>query len=215
MSQLVRQNKEVRRHYCLRFIIHSYFLVTNKREYRMWVLALPSPVMAFLHIKETCVGILAVVLILSSSCYCIWDQYPHGTTVHFKNSYRIPGFPWIFHSWFLNHWWKRKVLHIALVICRHLKKLARKGAFGRCLLEFREWRYSQSCWYFRPSFVNYCPSNLLFGWPPPSVPPSLCQSTVYYTDSVWLGGAGRCWLSPVGGQILDSVSDQIQNLQNC
>ncbi len=23
----------------------------------------------------------------------------------------------------------------------------------------------QPCWYFRPSFVNYCPSNLLFGSP--------------------------------------------------
>ncbi len=25
--------------------------------------------------------------------------------------------------------------------------------------------YSQSCWYFRPSFVNFCPSNLLSGSP--------------------------------------------------
>ncbi len=25
------------------------------------------------------------------------------------------------------------------------------------------WRYSQSCWYFRPSFVNCCPSPLLCG----------------------------------------------------
>jgi hypothetical protein len=24
-----------------------------------------------------------------------------------------------------------------------------------CLIEFIDWRYSQSCWYFRPSFVNY------------------------------------------------------------
>jgi hypothetical protein len=32
-----------------------------------------------------------------------------------------------------------------------------------CLIEFI-WRYSQSCWYFRPIIVNYCPSNLLSGF---------------------------------------------------
>ncbi len=32
-----------------------------------------------------------------------------------------------------------------------------------CLIEFIDWKYSQSCWYFRLSFVNYCPSNLLSG----------------------------------------------------
>jgi hypothetical protein len=52
-----------------------------------------------------------------------------------------------------------------------------------CSIEFMEWRYSQLCWYFRPSFVNFCPSNLLSGSPPHS------QRTVY-TDSVWLGGDG-------------------------
>ncbi len=68
-----------------------------------------------------------------------------------------------------------------------------------CLREFK--RYSQSCWYFRPSFVNCCPSssNLLSGSTLP--PPSLCQSTVY-TDSVWLGGGGgveSCWRSYSAG----------------
>jgi hypothetical protein len=33
------------------------------------------------------------------------------------------------------------------------------------------WRYSQSYWYFRPSFVNCCPSNLFSGSSPP--PPHL------------------------------------------
>ncbi len=42
-----------------------------------------------------------------------------------------------------------------------LKKFSCKGAL--CLSEFIDWKYSQSCWYFRPSFVNYCPSNLLSG----------------------------------------------------
>ncbi len=40
-----------------------------------------------------------------------------------------------------------------------------------CLTDCIDWIYSQSCWYFRPSFVNYCPSNLLSGSPPPPLPP--------------------------------------------
>jgi hypothetical protein len=32
-----------------------------------------------------------------------------------------------------------------------------------CLSEFKDWRYSQSCWYFSTGFVNYCPANLLTG----------------------------------------------------
>ncbi len=62
----------------------------------------------------------------------------------------------------------------------------------------------QSLWtgqtYFRHSFVNCCPSNLLSGSLLPPLPPSLCQSRVYrihYTDSVWLGGVGV--LSTVAG----------------
>ncbi len=42
-----------------------------------------------------------------------------------------------------------------------------------CLIEFMDWRYSQSsqaCWYFQPSFMNYCTSNLLSG-SSPSFPP--------------------------------------------
>jgi hypothetical protein len=48
-----------------------------------------------------------------------------------------------------------------------------------CLIEFLDWRYSQSCWYFRPSFVNYCPSNLLSGSPPP-------LPVHVNADSLWL-----------------------------
>ncbi len=66
------------------------------------------------------------------------------------------------------------------VKCLYLKNLHLKGLCGRCLSELRDWRYSQSCWYFRPSFVNCCPSfSLLL----PSfslvqlslLPPSLCE----------------------------------------
>jgi hypothetical protein len=65
---------------------------------------------------------------------------------------------------------------------------------------------------FRLNFVSYCYSSLLSGLPPP-LPPSQSQSAVY-TDSMCLGEGGEV-LSCVGDHILQSVSDQIQNLQNC
>ncbi len=77
----------------------------------------------------------------------------------------------------------------------HFKDTKTKCHLYRCLIEFIDWRYSQSCWYFRPSFVSYCPSNLLSGSPP-------SQSTEY-TDSVWLGE---------GWGVLSCAGDH--NLQN-
>ncbi len=59
-----------------------------------------------------------------------------------------------------------------------------------CLIEFIDWRYSQSCWYFLPSFVNYCPSNLLSGSPPP-FPKS--KYKIYRKECGW-EGVGRCWI---------------------
>ncbi len=74
------------------------------------------------------------------------------------------------------------------------KKMTVKGLCSRCLSEFIDWRYSQSCRYFRPNFVNCCTSNILSGSTlPPPRPPSLCQSTEY-TDSAWQGGGGGCWV---------------------
>ncbi len=64
--------------------------------------------------------------------------------------------------------------------CRHLKNWPVKGLCGRCLLEFIG---SQPC-YFRPSFVNYCPSNLL------------CVELQIYRQCV-TGGEGwgvYCWV---------------------
>ncbi len=74
-----------------------------------------------------------------------------------------------------------------------------------------EWRYSQSWLYFRPSFENYCPSNLLSGSSPPPFPKS--KYSIQYSDSAWLegGGGGGGVLSCIGSH----VSDQIQNVQNC
>ncbi len=46
------------------------------------------------------------------------------------------------------------------------------GPGERCLSEFMDWRYSKSCWYFRPSFVNFCPTNLLSGSTLPPFPVS-------------------------------------------
>ncbi len=46
-----------------------------------------------------------------------------------------------------------------------------------CFIKFKDGRDSESCCCFRPSFVNYCPSNLLSGSPPPPLP-FLCESTV-------------------------------------
>ncbi len=68
--------------------------------------------------------------------------------------------------------------------CRYLKKLTCNGSLLQAL-EFIGWRYS---WYFRPSFVNCCPSNPSLWFTSPLSP---LQSTVY-TDSVWLGGGGGC-----------------------
>ncbi len=58
--------------------------------------------------------------------------------------------------------------------CRHLKKLTCKGTLQQVFIRVYRLRYSQLCWYFRPSFVNCCHSNLLSGSPLPLSPPSLC-----------------------------------------
>ncbi len=57
------------------------------------------------------------------------------------------------------------------------KKLICKGRCGRCIWEFIEWRYIQSCWYFRPSFVNCCPSPFLSGSTLPL--PCMNKDTIY------------------------------------
>jgi hypothetical protein len=95
------------------------------------------------------------------------------------------------------------------VKCRPQNILTCKRLCGRFLSEFIDWKHSQSCWYFRPSFENCCPSNLLSGSTLPPLPPSLvclCQSTVY-TDIVWLGGGGGCRVSnPVGDYFLQEFN---------
>jgi hypothetical protein len=60
-------------------------------------------------------------------------------------------------------------------------------------LEFIDWRYSQSCWYFLPSFVNYCPSSLLSGSPPPHLPLPKVKVQNIKTECGW-EGVGWCWI---------------------
>jgi hypothetical protein len=48
-----------------------------------------------------------------------------------------------------------------------------------CLIEFIDWRYSQSCWYFRPSFVNYCPLTFSLVQPTP-----LPKVNIHYVQTV-------------------------------
>ncbi len=55
-----------------------------------------------------------------------------------------------------------------------------------CLIEFIDWRYSESCWYFRPFLETVAPLSSL--WSPPPLP----KVNVYYTDSVCCGGGGGC-----------------------
>ncbi len=82
-----------------------------------------------------------------------------------------------------------------------------KGTKTKChfywyLIEYIEWRHSQLCWYFWPSFVSYCPSNLLSGSPPPSPLCKVKNSTVHILQTVcgWEGMRGM--LSCVEDHIL-------------
>ncbi len=72
--------------------------------------------------------------------------------------------------------------------CRHLKNLPVKRLCGRCLSEFVVWRYSQSYWYFRPSFVNCCPSNILSVSTLPPYPLPCVNKYTVYTYTMCVGG---------------------------
>ncbi len=75
--------------------------------------------------------------------------------------------------------------------CRLQKKLTWKGTLWQVFLsEFLDWIYSESCWYFWPSFVNCCPCNLLSGSSSPLHLYPLWISILYtvYSVCVWGGG---------------------------
>jgi hypothetical protein len=113
-------------------------------------------------------------------------------------------------------------------ICRLFFKIDLLTDFAAlCLTDFIDWRYIHSWWLvFLTQLVNCCPHRrvLLYRCPsifsltsPPS-PPSQTKCTVY-TDNVWLCGGGMGGVElccrPYSAEVLHSVSDQIQNLQNC
>jgi hypothetical protein len=84
---------------------------------------------------------------------------------------------------------------------RCLKILACKGTLRHVFI--RVYRLETHAvilayWSFRPSFVSYCPFNLLSGSPPP---PSLCQVPYIQTVSGWEGV-----LSPVGDHSLQEFN---------
>ncbi len=71
------------------------------------------------------------------------------------------------------------------------KKLTFKGTLRQVFIRVYtvDWRYSQSCWYFRPSFVNCYTSSLLSGstLPPPPFPVWI---SILYTHIQCVRGAG-------------------------
>jgi hypothetical protein len=67
------------------------------------------------------------------------------------------------------------------------KNWPEKGFCGRCLSRFIDWSYSQSCWYFRPRFVNCCPSNLLSS---STLPPPSCVKSIPHTRIQCVRGGG-------------------------
>ncbi len=70
------------------------------------------------------------------------------------------------------------------------KKLTWKGTLRQVFIRvYRlEIQPVMVVWYFRPSFVNYCPSNLLSGSPPPPPPPFPVSK--YNME----GGDVGCWV---------------------
>ncbi len=104
-----------------------------------------------------------------------------------------------------------------------------------CLTDSIDWWYIHSWFVFSTQLVNCCPhgrrnymvlvyccpSTVPSLWPPPLYPPSQC--TVQYTVQTvcdcgggGVGGVGvEMYCGPYSVGVLHSVSDQIQNLQNC
>ncbi len=107
------------------------------------------------------------------------------------------------------------------------KRILRHSVY---LSDFLDWRCINSWFVFSAQLVNCCPhgrrnymvlvyccpSTVPSLWPPPPSPPSQCT---VYTDSVWQWGVGggcvEMYCGPYSTGVLHSVSDQIQNLQNC
>ncbi len=104
---------------------------------------------------------------------------------------KICQFLWLsLNHWLINYKGTKKVISSK-------KKLTCNGTFRQVLIRvYRlEIQYSQSCWYFRPSFVNFSPSNLLFGSPPP--PPLKVQYLQTVCGCMGLGGGNWVLLETI------------------
>jgi hypothetical protein len=88
-----------------------------------------------------------------------------------------------------------------------------------CLIELIDWRYSQSCWYFRPLLWTSAPLTFsLVHLPPP--PLFLCEIStgvwIYSVQCVTGGGGIRlCGEHRAATGVIQCVFDQIPSLQNC
>ncbi len=90
---------------------------------------------------------------------------------------------------------RRKAGKVATIDQITIKTPNTKCLFYWCLIEFIDWRYSQSCWCFRP-LLKLTPLYLLSSSPPP--PPLPCenmyrsiQSIQCLTGGKWIGLCGE------------------------
>jgi hypothetical protein len=87
-----------------------------------------------------------------------------------------------------------------------------------CLTDFIDWRYIHSWFVFSTQLVNCCPQGrrnyCAFSLTSFPLPPFPMYSI--YRQCVTVGGGGvEMYCGPYSAGVLRSVSDQIQNLQNC
>jgi hypothetical protein len=99
--------------------------------------------------------------------------------------------------------------------CRYVKKLTCKGTLRQVIIRVFRLEIQSVMFVFRPSFMNYRPSNPLSGSTLP--PPESKYRSPVYTDSVWHGrgwggGGGRIdfYSRPYSAWVEHSVSDQIR-----
>jgi hypothetical protein len=100
-----------------------------------------------------------------------------------------------------------------------------------CLTDFIDWRYIHSWFVFSTQLVNCCPHGrrnytcvllplyCTFSLTSSPLSPFLMYSKYMQTlcdcGGGWGGGGVEIYCGPYSAGVLHSVSDQIQNLQNC
>ncbi len=74
--------------------------------------------------------------------------------------------------------------------CRHLKNWPVKGHCGRCLSEFRDGRYSHSCWHFDPALWTFAPLTFSLVQLSPAPLPFVNKYTAYTYTVQCVRGVG-------------------------